>query len=647
MLTLLGWALRVWKADWSLPFVPHPDEPAIMNTVLRMLRDGDANPHFFYYPSLWIYVQALVGWLHLQWGLAHGLYGSVAALPPTTDIATTVPGFFVWGRVAAALAGAATLPAVYALGDRLHGRAAGLLAALLLAFNPLHVQHAHVIMPDVPSALLVALALLPTLRIAERGAWRDYALAGLLGGLAAGVKHHAAIVALPIVVAHGLHWRSRLVARLPRLLLAALVMIGAFLATSPFIVLAFDEFRRDLSHQLGDYAAGAHGDTTGAWPLAFYLRFYREQGIGLLGGALAFGGAFVLFRRRDPRLAVLLTLVGSYLLIFLPQGNHFMRNLIPTQIALVVLAGVGAAALLQRLCTSQRGLAVALVPLGLVLLLAAPTRETARYLLRLTRGDTRVHALRWIETHVPPGVQIVAELKPVPQGVGRWTELMGLPQRELAWYRRQGYAYLLVSSDVWRQYRMPEAYRRWLGERRPQAVFGGADSAQPGPRLEIYATDLSPADVPDPLAAEVRFGGARLLGVAVGRPDAAMPTVGLTPGRDLRAGEVLALRSFWQIEQPLERDYFIFVHLLNDRGERLAQRDAPPWQGMAPTSRWQPGTIVVDVNDLVLPPTLAPGVYRLRIGMFDPDSGTAPPLLVDGRLQPEQAVDLGSITVVP
>ncbi len=87
-------ALRVWKPNWALPFVPHPDEPAIMNVVLRMLRNNDPNPHFFFYPSVWIYVQAFVGWLHLNWGIAQGLYTSAAQLPETTDIATSVPGFF-------------------------------------------------------------------------------------------------------------------------------------------------------------------------------------------------------------------------------------------------------------------------------------------------------------------------------------------------------------------------------------------------------------------------------------------------------------------------------------------------------------------------------------------------------------------------
>jgi 4-amino-4-deoxy-L-arabinose transferase-like glycosyltransferase len=245
-LTLCAAALRLWKADWALPYVPHPDEPAIMNVVLRMLRNGDFNPHFFYYPSVWIYVQAAVSWLHLQWGTASGLYAGAAQLPETTDIATSVPGFFVWGRVATALAGAATVPLVFRLAQRLAGSLAGFAAALLLCVNTFNVINSHYITTDVPATFWTALALVATLRVLDHGTWRAYLLAGALAGLAAGTKHNAALTAAAIAAAHALRWRGRMVWTAPRLLGAAAAMIGAFLLTSPYIVLAWGEFRVEL-----------------------------------------------------------------------------------------------------------------------------------------------------------------------------------------------------------------------------------------------------------------------------------------------------------------------------------------------------------------------------------------------------------------
>lgn len=646
-LTILAFGLRAWKADWALPYVPHPDEPAIMNTVLRMLRDRDLNPHFFYYPSLWIYVQAAVGWLQLRWGIARGIYASATQLPATTDIATSVPGFFVWGRLATAITGAATIPVVYALARRLAGSLAGLIAAALLTVNTFHIINSHYVMTDVPSAFLTSLALLWAVRIADRGSWRDYIVAGLFTGLAAGAKHHAVLVAVAIVVAHGVRWRGRSVHMLPRLIVAGVVSLICFLLTSPFVVLDYSEFRRDLTRQLNDYAAGAHGDITGAWPIRYYLDFYRERALGTFAGLLALWGTIALLRRRDWRVFVLWALVLAMLGVFLPQGNHWMRNLLPTQAPLFALAGAGAADLLHRL---QRGTPrFVLVPLGaalLAILLLPSTSEALQYERQLARGDSRTQALGWIEANVPPGVQIAAELKPVP-GVGepRWTEVEYLPQHDLAWYRRQGYAYVIASSDTWRQLTLPEAYARFAGGS-PVVEFNGAAAGMFGPRLLIYRTNLTGSDVTDRARGQVQIGGVRFLGATIGAPDADDPRLGVQPTRAFKPGTMLGLRTFWQVDQPLKADYFLFVHLLDANGKTVAQRDTPPWQGRFPTSSWQAGTIVVDVNDLALP-ALPPDEYQVVVGLFDPATGTAPPVRIDGQPQGSNAVPLTTITIAP
>jgi 4-amino-4-deoxy-L-arabinose transferase-like glycosyltransferase len=647
LITLGALVLRLWKANWSLPFVPHPDEPAIMNVVLRMLRNGDPNPHFFYYPSLWIYVQSAVAWLHLQWGVAQGWYSGAAQLPETTDIATSVPGFFTWGRVATALAGAATVPALYTLTRRIAGPLAGSVAAALLAVNTFHIIHSHYITTDVPSELFIALALIWTLCISERGAWRDYLLAGAMAGAAAAIKHHAALAAVAIAVAHAVCWRGRVARELPRLVAAAGAMIGIFLLTSPYIVLAFDEFQRDLTHQLGDYAIGAHGDVTGAWPLRYYLNFFRERAVGTVACLLALWGTAVLLLRRDWRVGVLWALLLAYLLIFLAQGNHWMRNIIATQVPLFALAGIGLVDLLDRLRAALPRPALVVIGVALLAGLLVPSSaEALRYARRLQRGDSRVQALQWIDAHVPPGAQVAAELKPIPGALAsRWIEVDYLPQRDLAWYRRQGYAYVIASSDVWRQWSIPEAYVRFGGDP-PIAEFGAPEQQMLGPRLVVYATGLTAADVPERAVGDARFGGTRLLGVALGQPDADLAHVGIQSTRVLHPGGVLALRTFWEVVEPLAEDVFIFVHVRDATGNTVAQRDAPPWQGRFPTSSWRPGTIVVDVNDVLLPTTLPPGEYSVVVGMFNPTTGGWPPLTIDGQAQASSAVTLGTITIM-
>jgi hypothetical protein len=163
------------------------------------------------------------------------------------------------------------------------------------------------------------------------------------------------------------------------------------------------------------------------------------------------------------------------------------------------------------------------------------------------------------------------------------------------------------------------------------------------PHLAIYDTGLSEADVPERAAGDARVGGARLLGAAIGRPDPSAPNLGVEPVSALKPGESLGLRTFWQVEQPFAQDFFIFVHLVDADGSTVTQRVTPPWQGRFPTSSWHAGSLVVDVNDLPLPPNLAPGVYTLKAGMFDPATGAHPSMTLDG--QPVDRIDIGRITI--
>jgi hypothetical protein len=131
--------------------------------------------------------------------------------------------------------------------------------------------------------------------------------------------------------------------------------------------------------------------------------------------------------------------------------------------------------------------------------------------------------------------------------------------------------------------------------------------------------------------------------MALGQLEPKTPQLGLRSAHEFKAGEVLGLRTFWSVDQPFDQDFFVFVHLLDAAGNRVAQRDTPPWQGRFPTSSWRPGTFVVDVNDVALPEGLAPGEYTLAIGMFDPASGAHPPMSLDGS--PLDRVPVARITV--
>jgi hypothetical protein len=85
----------------------------------------------------------------------------------------------------------------------------------------------------------------------------------------------------------------------------------------------------------------------------------------------------------------------------------------------------------------------------------------------------------------------------------------------------------------------------------------------------------------------------------------------------------------WDALAPPGMDYTVFVHVIGPDGRVAAQHDGPPMAGYAPTSVWMPGHPIDDRHAVLLPPDLAPGAYRLQVGLYDPFTGERLP--VDGN----------------
>ena len=76
------------------------------------------------------------------------------------------------------------------------------------------------------------------------------------------------------------------------------------------------------------------------------------------------------------------------------------------------------------------------------------------------------------------------------------------------------------------------------------------------------------------------------------------------------------LALFWQSPpKQMDKDYTVFIHLLNEQGELVFGYDERPCHDTCPTSSWRPGEIIRDEHWLNLPPVKEG--YRLEIGLYD------------------------------
>jgi len=93
----------------------------------------------------------------------------------------------------------------------------------------------------------------------------------------------------------------------------------------------------------------------------------------------------------------------------------------------------------------------------------------------------------------------------------------------------------------------------------------------------------------------------------------------------IKRGEKLRIALYWQTLAEMADDYTIFVHLLNPAGgdpktRVLTQRDAQPYGGLYPTSRWKVDEIIKEVYELSIPRDAAAGNRDLEVGMYLPST---------------------------
>jgi hypothetical protein len=96
---------------------------------------------------------------------------------------------------------------------------------------------------------------------------------------------------------------------------------------------------------------------------------------------------------------------------------------------------------------------------------------------------------------------------------------------------------------------------------------------------------------------------------------------GAVDGERLMPGGELGVALTWQAEATPERNYTVFVQLLDGANRVLAQHDGQPGDGLLITTTWAPGEYVRDQHRLALPADLPAGDYRLIVGMYLADGG--------------------------
>ncbi len=274
-------------------------------------------------------------------------------------------------RLPNALSGAVLVWAVAHLGRRLFGRAAGLLAAALVALSATAVGYGRIAKEDVllaPFTVLVALCVVEAHAAAEAGLdrrRRRYELAGAAALAAALASKYLLPVALVPIAIHAWLRAGTSPYRVPlrRWLGLAAVALAVFLVLDPVIVLP------STLHYIRRYVAGDPlGDRAKSESLMFLGRLYDNRAFHFRGGVpidfylafaalklapptviMAAAGLGIALVRQARAHRVLLAWLGVFLVSYTVMSAKYGRYFLPILPAFALLAAHAAVEIGRRL----------------------------------------------------------------------------------------------------------------------------------------------------------------------------------------------------------------------------------------------------------------------------------------------------------
>lgn len=470
MIISIALLLRIWGLGYDLPYVYHPDEPGLITIIQNIFKTGDLNPRSFHYPSLFFYINSAYYFPYYLFGKLFGYFKDKSDIlaPISLAMGTTwapMPSVVLLGRWVTVIFGVGTVGLAYWLGKSLEGRSlVGVLAAGLLAISPANVMHSRYVTPDTFVTFFAVAALLAIVRVYQHGGLRHYIMAGIAIGLTASSKYNGALIASALLVAHFMRY-GKTGFREPRLYLTLFISALTFLATTPFAILDFPRFMRDLKFEALHYStghAGMEGDSF-RWYLGY---MWKTAGIVYL---IAFISIIYGILNRSKYII----LVSSFPIIYFGFISNFQvrndRTFLPITPFLFVLFAIFCDRMIE-FTRNLKGHTGGVILRGIMagILIGAvfqPALKTIEDTSRLLIVDSRETARIWIDQNLPPGSRIAIESyspfidpkKFYVQGFGSMIE------HDLEWYVENKFEYLVFSEGMYgRFYLDPARYREQM-----------------------------------------------------------------------------------------------------------------------------------------------------------------------------------------
>jgi 4-amino-4-deoxy-L-arabinose transferase-like glycosyltransferase len=492
----LAAVLRFWALGHGIPYALGVDEPEVLERAVNMMKSGSLNPHFFDYPSLYIYIQLVTACLRFLYGAFTGMWASLEQAGPED--------FYVWGRAVTALFGVVTVWIVYRTGRWWDTRVA-LLAAGFMAVLPLHVRQSHYVLTDVPLTAFVAVTMLLALRANDLGTVSAFAWTGVAVGMATATKYNGAVaIVMPLMAC----LTTRKAARpWPYLMAVTAVACGAtFLLFAPYSVLDLPAFLNGFARLSSIYRSLPEPAEPGWLTYLKHLRLVLGwPAMLLLAGGLTLGLVRAVRDSNRFRWLAVTIFPICYFGFVSDQRLIFARYLLPAMpgisvlVALAIVSAADALPVVRMVPARVRAGALAALAIAAFVI---PTIQAVQFDQTIGRRSTVELAHEWIQDNVPRKSRIAVEtrallLSPSDYAAQNFPRLISdhltHASRDYETYIREGYQYMVASSQAYgpifdapqKAFDEYAAYRR-LFDQSTELIRFTPSVQHPGPELRVF-----------------------------------------------------------------------------------------------------------------------------------------------------------------
>ncbi len=369
----IGWGLKNDLHNASY----HPDEPVIFGFSRGIVPgQGRFTPGSYNYGTLYLTLLRIASDVTTTYSGGPKVQGEGWSWsnPDRTDW-EWVSRCHMAGRILSALAGAGTALAVFYIGRRSFGNAAGGLAGAVIAVAPGFVLHSRFQTVDALATFLLACSLYFAVRIASppnpseienqkskiENVLRDSLWCGFFAGLSAGTKYTGILALFALAAALLLTRPKGFGKALGAGLLAAAL---AFVLATPGVLLDTQQFVRDFTYEMHHTSTG-HGLVFEGTPNGFVYNIGNLfLGIDPLLVLLGLAGLVYAAYKRRPWAVVMLAFWLPYYVLTGRAEVKFLRYSFPLYIGIAAGTGYAMVAAHRRGGWVRLGVGIGILGLG-------------------------------------------------------------------------------------------------------------------------------------------------------------------------------------------------------------------------------------------------------------------------------------------